>query len=169
MEEVKEPSVRQGCLKSPCFPQITLHPCFHFSPSCSKTSQMFVVFFGCSLSHSSPNTAIPQALLGLLSPLRLPSARPFLLLPVGASQEVPLRGHLLPHHPLCYPAVGASWPVLLFGGFPSPSHLVRRFLGLRTPCLPPCPDHGNACNFSLPCKWVTPKKCFGRAQTLEGH
>lgn len=132
MEEVREPSVRQGCLKSPRSPQITLRPCFYFSPTCNKSAQAFGFFF-CFFPCSSPDTGIPQPPPGLcavwtpspgtcmsLSPLLLPSARPFLALllaraplSVGASQHVPLHGRLLPHRPLCYPAVEAAGAALL--------------------------------------------------------
>lgn len=113
----------------------------------------------------------------LLSPLLLPRVQDLswprllsrALLSVGATQHVPLPGHLLPHRLLCYPAVEVPQPALPFGHSPAPSHLVTCFLGLHAHYLPPCPDHGNACNFSLPCKWETPRKSFCRAQTLEGH
>lgn len=171
MEEVKEPSVRQGCLKSPRSPQITLRPCFYFSPSCSKSAQVFGFFFvsvpvaaqilgSLRASRGSVLCGLPPQARACSSPLcsfpvqdlswpRLLARAP---LSVGASQHVPLRGRLLPHRPLCYPAVEAPRPALPFGRFPSPSHLVTRFLGPRAPYLSPCPDHRNACNFSLPCR-----------------
>ena len=176
-----ESSVRQSCLKSPRSPQIILCPCFYFSPSCNKSTQMFGVFFvsvpvaACLISAQMLGSLRPSrgSVLCGLPPQACPCSSPLCSFPVqdlswpwllaraplsvGASQHVLLQGRLLPHHPLCYPAIEAPQPVLPFGCFPSPSHLVTRFLGLCTPYLPPCPDHGNACNFSLPCKWEAPR------------
>lgn len=134
MEEVREPSVRQGCLKSPRSPQITLHPCFYFSPSYNKSSQMFGLFFIVSVPVAA--CLVPAQILGSLRPSWgsvlcgfPPQARvcssslcsfpgqdlswPWLLalLSVEASQHALLCGPLLPHRLFCYPAVELSWPV----------------------------------------------------------
>lgn len=45
LEEVREPFVRQGCLMLPWSPQITLHPCFYFSPSCNKSAPTWDFLF----------------------------------------------------------------------------------------------------------------------------
>lgn len=126
VEEVREPFVSQGCLKSLWSPQITLHPCFYFSPSCNKSAQTWGFFYFCpcrSLSCFSPNTGIPQALPGLCavwasSPgmgMLLSSAasqcKTFpgpgylqdLCSQLGTSQHVPLHCHLLHHLSFCYP------------------------------------------------------------------
>lgn len=74
---------------------------------------------------------------------------------------------------LCsFPVQDLSWPQLLARAalWLLPLSLSPGYMFSGTAySLSSCLDHGNACNFSLPCKWETPKKSFCRAQTLEGH
>lgn len=157
MEEVRELSVRQVCLKSPRSPQITLCPCFCFSPSCNKIAQMLGIFL-LFLSLLQPVSFQPKY-WGVSGPPRalccvgslprhvhasLPSApsqcKTFLAL---APCETPtLSGGITTCPPPRLPP--APSPALLshhkgataalsFGRFPSSSNLVTHFLGLQYP------------------------------------